>query len=170
MADTPSEKKKPPIKTIVVVLGMLIVEAVAVVAVMTMIGGPSPVQGAELVGMDRANLDELHEIPVLREKFTNDSRGRVWIYDTEVIVRVKERHLAGVQADLERKQALIRTGVGKIFSAAQPSTFTEPGREMLSRQILEFLNGDGLIEPDPDGEPRVQEVLIPSCLGFPADY
>jgi len=83
---------------------------------------------------------------------------------------VKELHARAVEQELEQKRALVRTGVSRIIASAQHAYFNEPGLETLTRQVREFLNSPEVIGPDPDGEPRIEEVLIPSCIGFPADY
>jgi hypothetical protein len=193
----PSEatKKGLPIKTIGAVAVMLIVEAVAIIAAVKMFGGPSEVKG---VGLEHAEHDEgdtLVEVPVLHEKFTNSSSGRVWMWDTEVIIKVKTKHAGAaeegeakggghgdakadghdghvmgptVPEEMKSRMAEVRTGIGAIMSSAQHAYFTEPGRETLSRQILEYLRK--VFGQDAEGHERIEEVLIPRCLGFPADY
>lgn len=203
MADKPADKAPdqvdPPkkglsMKTIVAVLVMLVVEGVVIVGAVTMFGRPSEVKG---VGLDHGHddaQDALVEIPVLVEKFTNSASGRVWIWDTEIVMVVKEKHAGpdpnakegegdghgggggtkdehaagGVRAELLARRAQVRTGIGAIFSSAQQSYFTEPGRETLSRQTLAYLRE--VFGKDAEGHERVEAVLIPKCLGFPADY
>lgn len=195
-ADTPP-KKSLPIKTIGAVAVMLILEAVAIIAVVKMFGKPSEVQGVGLEHMEHDEGDRLVEIPVLHEKYVNNSSGRVWIWDTEVIIKAKHKHAgepemegekkggghgepaaegehgvhqAGptVRVEMKERMAEIRTGIGAIMSSAQHAYFTEPARETLSRQILEYLRK--VFGTDPEGHERIEEVLIPRCLGFPADY
>ncbi len=189
-------KKGLPIKTIGAVAVMLIVEAVAIVAGIKMFGGPSEVKGVELEHAEHDEGDMLVEVPVLHEKFTNGSSGRVWMWDTEVIIKAKKKHAgeetpvapkkeeegkkaaaeghgeqpAGpmLREEMKARMAEIRTGIGAIMSSAQHAYYTEPGRETLSRQILEYLRK--VFGQDAEGNERVQEVLIPKCLGFPADY
>ena len=204
-AEAPAEQPKKgglPVKTIGMVAAMLVLEAVLIVAVFTMMGKPSPVQA---VGIEHEEHDagtELVEIPVLAERFTNGSSGRVWMWDTEIIIKSMKKHAgeppaaAGakddghggkddkkgdahgddhghepsttVREELEARKAEIRTGIGTIISSAQHSYFTEPGRETLSRQILEYLRK--VFGHDAEGEDRVAEVLIPRCIGMPVDY
>ncbi len=201
-APAPAEqppKKSLPIKTIGAVAVMLVLEAAGIIFAVKFFGQPSEVKG---VGLEHAEHDEgdaLVEIPVLHEKFTNGSSGRVWIWDTEVIIKAKQRHAgpaeeeaakegggghggggeaagghgehaAGptVREEMRARMAEIRTGIGAIMSSAQHAYFTEPGRETLSRQVLEYLRK--VFGEDAEGHDRVEEVLIPKCLGFPADY
>ena len=194
-AKAPEKKGGLPIKTIVIVLVMLVVEAVGLVAVLTMFGKPSEVKGVELKHEEHSAGDELVEIPIVAEKFTNSSSGRVWVWSVEVVAVAKQKHAGAdesagkkdsgghgdaaatdgghgagstVRVELKAKMAKIRTGIGAIFSSAQHSYFTEPGRETLSRQVLQFLRE--VFGQDAEGEERIQAVLIPNCLGFPADY
>lgn len=163
-------KKGLPLKTIIMVVGMLVLEGAGIVAFMTVMGKPSEVAAVGVVNDPSLELEQIVELPVLHEKFTNSRQGRVWIWDTEVIAQVKQMHAAEVTAQIEAKEALIRTGVSKIVAAAQVGYFNEPGRETLTRQVHEFLNQPDVIGTDPEGNPRVEDILIPSCIGFPADY
>jgi len=206
-ADAPAEPPKAPepkkaglpVKTIAVVLLLLVLEAVGLVAVLTMFAKPSEVKGVGLEQDHHAINDQLVEIPVVSEKFTNSSSGRVWVWNTEIVAVVKKKNAGepepadpkkkgggghgggegGAAADshsaamtvrdeLKAKLAKVRTGIGAIFSSAQHSYFTEPGRETLSRQILVFLRE--VFGQDAEGHERIEAVLIPNCLGFPADY
>lgn len=190
-------KKSLPVKTIGAVAVMLVVEAVLIVGALKFFGSPSEVRG---VGLEHAEHDEgaqLVEIPLLHEKFTNNSSGRMWIWDAEIIVKAKKMHAGEPEAEdakagggghgdaaaehgaghaegptvrdeMKARMAEIRTGVAAILASAQHSYFTEPGRETLSRQILEYLRK--VFGPDPEGHERIEDVLIPRCLGLPADY
>ena len=107
-------KKGLPIKTIATVAVLLIVEAVVIVGIVTMFGKPSDVKGVEV---EHGHIDEGEqtvEIPLLKEKFTNGSSGRMWIWDTEIIVTAKLKHAGEpprqrliVKADEEVGAALV---------------------------------------------------------------
>lgn len=163
-------KKGLPIKTIVAVLAMLVVEGAGIVMFMGVMGKPSDVAAVSLETDPQAEMSRIVEVPVLHEKFTNSRQGRVWIWDTEVIVQAKQMHSAELTAAIEEKEALIRTGVSKIIASAQHAYFNEPGRETLTMQVRDFLNQPDVLGVDAEGEPKVVSVLIPSCIGFPADY
>lgn len=191
-------KKGLPVKTIATVAVLLIVEAVVVAGIVMMFGKPSDVKGVEV---EHGHVDEGEqtvEIPLLKEKFTNGSSGRMWIWDTEIIITAKMKHAGEPPAEGEKKDdghggggdkhadkghapagktvreellarsAEVRTGISAIMSSAQHGYFTEPGRETLSRQILEYMRHE--FGQDPEGDERIQGVLIPRCLGFPGDY
>lgn len=160
--------RKLPIKMIAIILVMMIAEAGVIVGAVMFLGQPSPVQGVALDSDPSADLEKMHEVPILQDKFANNSTGRLWYWDTEVLVKCKQKHLAAVQSELEDRAAEIRTGIGAVLAGAQHSYFNEPGRETLSRQLLEYLRG--VFGQDAEGEERIADVLIPKCIGFPADY
>ncbi|MGP1346406.1 MAG: hypothetical protein ACTS3F_07045 [Phycisphaerales bacterium] len=167
-ASAESPKKGLSLKMILVVLGLLIAEGAIVVGVMVFIGKPSEVQAVDLGGVVDPN-ERLIEIPLVHERFNNDAEGRLWIWDTEIVLQVKARHEEAVRKGIESRQAQIRTGIARIWAAARHHHFNEPGRVTLSRQALEMLNRD-IFERDPTGEERIANVLIPKCMGFPSDY
>lgn len=162
------EKKGLPIKTIVVVLLMLVVEAGAIIGALMFLGQPSPVEGTQLVDDGASEGEQLVEVPVLQDKFANNDTGRLWYWDTEIIITTKQKHADFVNAELERRAAEIRTGVGAVVAGARHAYFNEPGRATLTRQLLEYMRD--IFGQDVEGEERVSGVLIPKCIGFPADY
>lgn len=217
MSDKPAEKKEQapasepkaeagkkgglPVKTIGIILGLLVGEAAGIFVLMNMLGKPSEVKATEIHDDHDAEGEKLVELPILGEKFTNNSSGRLYVWDIELLMKVKSKHAGdvsvlakdakpakkadhggghgdagaaahapalGVAEELKARQAEIRTGIGTIIASAQHPYFTEPGRETLTRQILEYLRE--VFKQDPQGEERVQGVLIPKCLGFPSDF
>jgi hypothetical protein len=169
MADAASDKKKLPIRTIAVVLVMLVVEGAAIIGIMTLLGGPSEVSAQPgLFGKASSPDMEAIEIPLLHEKLTNNASGRIFIYDTEIQILTRERHRGAIQGVMDSRMASIRTGISRIFAAAEHSYFAEPGLETLTRQITVFLHS--IFPEDGEGNEMVTGVLIPKCMGFPADY
>ena len=170
-AGTGEARKGLPIKTIGIIMVLLIAEAVGLVVVMGMLGKPSGAMadpslstGAPAAG------EELRELPVLNEKFTNGSTGRIWIWDTELLIQVKQKHEEQVRTRLEQRLAEIRTGIAGIVSEAQHHHLTEPKHTTITRQCLEYLRREIFTNDAASEEPMIQGVLIPQCLGFPADY
>ena len=162
-------KTKPPIRTIAVVLVMLVVEGAAIVGIMTMFGGPAEVVAQPgLFGESTSPELQPVEIQLLQERLTNNASGRIFIYDTEIQIVTQERHRQAVQTVVDNRMASIRTGISKIFAAGAHSYFAEPGLETLTRQVTEFLHS--IFPEDGEGEEMITGVLIPKCMGFPADY
>jgi len=175
-AEQPEEKKKGlPIKTIGIVAVLLVVEAVAMFVVLGATGKPKETQAAEVEkpaggghGEGGGAVAEVMEIPVLKERLPNNSTGRPWIWDTEIIVQVKGVDGEHVKAILESRSAEIRTGLGRIWRTAQHAHFNEPGLETLTRLATAYL--DDLLGPDPEGHSYIKRVLIARCVGYPTDY
>ncbi len=170
MNDTESQsaaKSKPPIKTVLVVVAMLLGEAGLLVGAMMMFGGPSEVQGVTLQGPAEPQHSTV-EVPLLHERFSNLSRGVSMVYDTEILLVVPSEHAATVEAMLEAKRGQVRAGVSRIWRSAEASYFNEPGYETLSRQVQDFL--DTLFETQPKEGRYIESVLIPKCMGFRNDF
>lgn len=162
-------KKKPPIKTIAIVAVIMVIEAVAVFMVVGMTSKkPAEAEAKELHGAEKEDHDAQVEIPLVEEKFQNMSTGRVWVWDTALVLKVKKKHEEFVAEQLEIRAAEIKEGVALIFRRAQHSHLKEPGLETLNRQLLAYLNN--VLGPDAEGLNRVERVLIPKCKGFPADF
>ncbi len=189
-----------PVKTIGIILGLLVAEGAGIVVLMNVMGKPSEVKATELHDDHSAEEAKLVELPVIAEKFTNNSSGQLYVWDIEVLVKAKAKHAGditvlskdpkakpsgggehggghgaapkeptpGVAEELKARQAEVRTGIGTIIASAQHSYFTEPGRETLTRQILEYLRD--VFKQDPQGEERIQSVLIPRCIGMRSDF
>ncbi|MEQ9616909.1 MAG: hypothetical protein RLN60_02620 [Phycisphaerales bacterium] len=165
-ANATPEKKGLPVKTIVIILVMMVAEAAVIVGAVTMLGKPSDVQALGLAQEDP--LEEIVEIPVLSERFVNKSTGRAWLWDTEIVIKSKQRHADQVRGLIESRRNEIRTAVNSIWATAQDAYFHEPGRATLTRQVLEYFH-DTFGEDPVTEEPLVKGVLIPKCLGFPSD-
>jgi hypothetical protein len=166
--DAAPAKKGLPIKTVLVVAAMLVGEAGAIIGALMFLGQPSAVEGTELVEEEQDENEVLVEIPILKDKFANNDTGRLWYWDTELIITSKTKHAESVTEELERRAAEIRTGVGAVVAGARHVYFNEPGRATRTRQLLEYMRD--IFGQDAEGEERISGVLIPKCIGFPADY
>jgi hypothetical protein len=157
-------------KTVLMVAVMLVAEAGVIVGAMTMLGGPSEVQGVPLdgAGDDEASGGGTVEVPLLHERLSNTARGAAMVYDTEILLVVPVEHQAFVERQLEEKRGQIRTGVSQIWRAAKPSYFEDPGYETLSEQTRELLLG--LLDGEPPEGTYIERVLIPKCMGFRNDF
>lgn len=106
------------------------------------------------------------EVPVLDFKAPNTQNGRRYIYDVNVFATVNADSSDKVKEKIKANDALIRTRIRTIIAQMDPDKLgggSEPGLETLSRQIkaqLEIIIGDGMID----------EVLVPRCIPFRADF
>lgn len=163
----PTAGKSSRLKTILVVFGLMVAEAAAVYFIVGSWGNPSSVQ-ADVVPEVVDQSEQISEILILSERFPNHQTGRVWLWETEIQVQVKSKHFDYVQRVLEERNAEIKTGISQIIRTSHHRHLTDPTLETLSRQVAEYLGG--VFGSDSSGDPRVQRVLIPKCVGFPADY
>ncbi len=112
--------------------------------------------------------EDIAETLVVKEKFPNNQTGRSWLWDVEVYVQVRNKRLDTVTATLTTRSAEVKTGIARIWRTAQHAYFNEPGLETLTRQVREFLNG--VVGQGSDGQPMIERVLIPRCVGFPTEF
>ena len=161
-------KKKPPIKTIAIVLVLLVVEGAAVMMLVGGSGKPKETKAAEHVDPKAGEADKLVETLVLKDRFPNNHTGRSWIWDTEIQVQVKQKHQQHVSDLLTARAAEIKTGIARIWRTAQHNHFNEPGLETLTRQVTEFLNT--VVGQSADGKSYLDRVLISRCVGFPTEF
>lgn len=165
-----SAKKGLPIKTIGIVAVLLVVEAAAMFFVLGATGKPKTTEAAHVDphGDPKSDKDKPVEINVVKERFPNNSTGRPWIWDAEIVIQVKAADAERVQGVIDSRAAEIRTGIGRIWRTAQQAHFNEPGLETLTRQVTAFL--DGLLGPDAEGHSYLRRVLVARCVGYPTDY
>jgi flagellar basal body-associated protein FliL len=159
--------KKLPIKTIAVVAALMVLEGVGVVAFLGFSSRHPASAEAKIEGKGDADHEAQVEVPLIAEKFQNLQTGKIWIWDIEVFVKVKEKNKEFVDGELSKRGAEIKEGIAQIIRRAQSSQLKEPGLETLNRQLAAFMNK--LLGNDPDGNSRFERVLIPKCRGFPAE-
>lgn len=166
-SDAPA-KKGPPIKAIGAVAAIMAVEAGAVFMIAKMTG-PKAAEASEthIEGADQTDHEATVELPLIEEKFQNMQTGRVWIWDSEIVLKVRKKNEEFVQGVLDNRAAEIKEGVSMIFRRAQHSQLKEPGLETINRQLAAYLSQ--IIGKDADGKERLERVVIPKCRGFPAD-
>jgi flagellar basal body-associated protein FliL len=124
-------------------------------------GNPIPDSGKKKVDKDHAV-----ELNVVDFKAPNTQNGRRYLYDVSVYVSVKGEFEAKVKDRIKDRDALIRDRLRTIIGQMDPEKLgggSEPGLETLRRQVksqLEIIIGDGMID----------EVLVPRCIPFRADF
>ena len=72
-----------------------------------------------------------------------------------------------IEKALEQRENEITEGIRLIISKAQDRHLKEPGGETIRRQLTTYINT--VFGADPDGEHRVEKLLISRFDGFPAD-
>src|SRR4051812_23634763 len=87
-AEAKPAKKGLPLKTVGMVAGLMIAEAVGVFLFVSATGPRSQTAGAQIIkGSDQADLEATVEIPLIDDKFQNMQTGRAWIWDTEIVLK-----------------------------------------------------------------------------------
>jgi flagellar basal body-associated protein FliL len=159
--------RKSPLKLLIMVFGVLILEAGTIGITIMLSGEPAKVEGAGPAPDQAAEEAKLVETPVVKERFANQRTGRTYLYDTEVFITVRAKDSTKVKEKVESMQAQVSTEIATIFRRAEPAHLLEPTLATLTRQIKAAL--DERLGKDPEGKPLVQEVLIRKCIQFRAD-
>jgi flagellar basal body-associated protein FliL len=129
-------------------------------------GGEGHGEGGGGGGKKSNDKDRVVELNVVEMKAPNTQNGRRFIYDMSVYASVKGEFEAKVKDRIKERDALIRDRLRTIIAQMDPEKLgggSEPGLETLRRQVktqLEIIIGDGMID----------EVLVPRCIPFRADF
>lgn len=161
-------KKGLPLKTVIVVAGLMIAEGVGVFMIVGMTGKqPQAAQATPLEGHEKQDLESTVEVPLLEEKFQNMQTGRVWVWDTAIVLKVRTRNQGFVEKELDRRKAEVQEGLAMIFRRAPHAQLKEPDLRTINRQITAYINQ--IMGKDAEGRERIEQVVIPRCKGFPTD-
>mgnify|MGYP000437791746 CR=1 FL=1 len=167
-AEAAPAKKKLPIKTIGMVAGLMIVEAVAV---FVLVGGGSPKASHGETAAAELHDDEgekTAEVELISDKFQNMTTGQAWVWQVAIFLQVKNKNSDRVDAVLEQRRAEIREGLSQIIGKARHTQLTEPEKQTLSRQVGSFL--EKLDSMTVDGKSVIERVIFADCRGFPTQY
>jgi flagellar basal body-associated protein FliL len=167
-AEQAPPKKKLPIKTIGIVAGIMIAEAVAVFMLLGS-GSPKASHGetpaAELHDDDS---EKTTEIELVSDKFQNMTTGQAWVWQISIFLKVKNKNSERVEEVLQQRRAEIREGLLQIIGKARHTQLTEPEKQTLSRQIASFLERlDGMTV---DGKSVIERVIFADCRGYPTQF
>lgn len=166
--NTSSSNEGSPLKAILVVLAVLLLEGGTIGVTMYLAGGPKAAQAKQLSSDSQAKANETVELKVVDDRFPNTRTGKQFLYDTEVYVATKQKHRDTVKEALKSKKARISMAIGTIIRKADPSYFKEPTLATLRRQMKATL--DEKIGTAPSGESYIRKVLITRCTPFRADF
>ncbi len=175
------------LKSLPMLLGIVMVlEAVVLFAGFKFLGsGPKSAQGAELTaeghGGEATGKEGEHgvqggsapkekkkvvEVQIVQDKFPNTKNGHMFLYDVSIFAVTKGDNEEKLTSATKERGATIRDHIRTIIAQSDPEKLgggSEPGLETLRRQVkyqLDEIVGEGMIE----------EVLIPRCVPFRADF
>jgi len=160
-------KKKLPIKTALILAIALLIEGVAISSVFIIAKGPEPLHAEAGLADELADEEKQVEVLVIADKFQNTRTGRSYLYDTEIYVLIKNKHITDVDASIQGMQAQLSTEIATIFRRAEPSYLMEPELATLTRQVGAVLVDK--LGSDSDSEPFVLGTLIKKCIRIRAD-
>lgn len=168
ITDTEPQKKKSGLRGLIVIAGMLLVEAVVIIGAMTVVAGPKPVQAADILPELQPEEEKTIEVLVLDDRLPNSRSGANYLYDTEIWVHVKKKHEEHVSNELDRFRNELKAELMAIWRTADPRQLQEPKMENLTRKVQTLL--DSRFGRDSESsEPIIQKTLIVSGLGFRVD-
>lgn len=159
---------KSRLRSILMVVVILVVEAAAIVGIMMLTGSPPEVH-ADLGAAEAAVAEEekIVEMLVLDAKLPNNKSGFTYIYDTEIFVQVKQKHVERVTSELDQFQNEIKAELTAIWRTSDPSQFEEPRLETLTRKVHALLSQRFGV--DLDDEPIATKCVIVMGTGFRVD-
>jgi len=162
-------KKKSPLKTIILVVSILLVEAVAIIGGMMMLSGPQLVEAnPDAAVIEIPDDEKIVELRVIDSRLPNNKSGVTYLYDTQVWVQVKNRYSEQVADQLDRFHNEIKAEITAIWRTSDPRHFQEPKLENLTRKVNALL--DARFGADPQtGETILAKSVIVMQPGFRID-
>ena len=155
--------------TLLLVAGVLLVEAAAFVGFMTLSGGPESAHAGGAMDVVEADPDQaIVEALVLDARLQNNRSGVTYVCDTEIWVQVRGRHRMVVEQEIARLNNEIRAEINAIWKASEPRHLREPGLETLTRKIYALLS-DRFGHDVESAEPVILKCVIVAGTGFRAD-
>jgi hypothetical protein len=165
----PDTAKKSGLKTIIMVAGIVVVEAVAIVGIMSIAGGPDEVRAdpdLEAIAVDEG--EKICEVLVLDAKLPNNRSGVTYLFDTEIYVQVKQKHADRVTAELDQFQNEIKAEIAAIWRMTDPDQFREAKLQTLTRKVEAWLD-ERYGRDEATGEAIVSKCVIIMGTGFRID-
>lgn len=107
---------------------------------------------------EKAN-DEVAEISLLKSfKVPNNKAGRMYIYDLDIVAKVRASQKAAVTKFVGERPAELSDTVARIVRSAEPKVMAEDELKALRMQIRGALNE---ISSNPE---LIEQILIPRCV------
>ena len=151
-------------KILAVIAAIMAVEGAGIFLFVSMMSSTPKDAAAELV-TDETDPEALVEILLTEEQYQNMTSNQVWIWETQVYLKVRRKNQDFVQKTLEQRKAEIQEGITQIFRRAKLTELREPDFRTGSRQLTALINE--MFGNDADGLPRVDRLVIAKLRGFP---
>ena len=164
-ADQPTRKKRP-LLMVALIGAVLVVEAVIILGVVLIVGGPAEVvANVSPTRVETAEEDRIVEILVLDARMPNNRSGITQIFETEIYVQVKRKFHDRVAGELEQFRNEIRADLTAIWRTSDPQHFQEPKLENLTRKVYALLTARFGRDPQ-SGEPIIRKTVIDMGTGL----
>jgi flagellar basal body-associated protein FliL len=165
--EAPKKSGKLSIKMLGIIAGIMIAEGVGVYFLVSMTAG-SKSSATMLEGEAEAEREQTKEILLIEDRFPNVTSGSIWLWDTSIFLKVRNKNVDKVKEIMERREAEIKEGVSQIFRRAQDAHLrNDPGLETLTRQLTAYINE--VFGTDRDDLAIIERVIIPKCTGINAN-
>jgi len=163
--DIQKEKSKLPIKAMIILLAVMLLEGATISVFFVMKGGPKPAEGSDPIAETEKNVNNNYAEVVLVQDFQVDNymagRSRM-IVTLEVAAKVESTNKEKLDMSVNDHRKEILNSVRVLVSSAQPDQIKDPKLEVIKRKIksgVEEIVGEGMI----------QEILMPIWQTYVAD-
>lgn len=167
-ADAPA-KKRLPMKMIIVVAVVMIVEGALFGAGIMLFGdSPPAVEASTLEDDQKAKEQDLVEVLLVGGKFQNTRQGaQAYMYQTSIYVLVKQKDQAYVEEQIKAEINRITDEIIEVFARAEPAELSAPERLELKRKIMAKCNER--FKVDADGKPYIHGVVMSGWMRISSD-
>lgn len=169
-AEGGAKKKKKLPMTLILIVGITLVQAVGFFFVTKMLGsGPAIAHGDEghgnlMKGEEATSQPATAEIEVMKNfRVPNEQRGRLYIYDFDLFVKVPTLKKDEFAALIKERKGEISDRIARLVRAAEPALLHEAELKTLRLQIRQAL---GEIARNHE---IVNEVLLPRFVPIRSD-
>ena len=164
-AEEQKPKSKLPIKTLLIILGVLLLEGGTIFVFMVSKGGPQPAEATDPVAETEETQNNLLAEVSLVEDFSVDNYvgGKTRIVVTmEISAKVEKSNQEKLQLLVDENKKEIMDSIRTLVASAQPDQIKDPKKQVMKREIkigVEKIIGEGLIE----------RILTPAWQSYPTD-
>jgi hypothetical protein len=160
---------KSVIRMILLVAGILFIEAVVILGAIIFFGGPMDVEASSSQATAQLPEEErIVEVLVLDSRLPNSKTGITYLYDVEIYVQVKSRYSVRVSDEFDQFRNEIKSDITAIWRQSDPREFQEPKLQSITRKIGALLNQRFGVDAE-YSEPIISKCVIVMGTGFRVD-
>ncbi|MCF7959032.1 MAG: hypothetical protein K9M57_11345 [Phycisphaerae bacterium] len=157
-------KSKFPIKAILIVLGVVFMEA-GTVTFFKMFNTPKLSEGSNGIEMtEKLPNEDMVELVLVEEQNVDNYTGSntKYVVTLDVVAKVKSENQTKLKAQVEKHEKEVENAVREVISAAQLVEIKDPHTEVIRRSLrsrIEEIIGEGMIET----------IMTPAFNSYPSD-